>query len=635
MVNVIYKLSDYELSLRKKEAFEKYNKIIIWGRQHPDRFIAHFLGVDLTDHQKYVILSTWCARSAVWLMSRSSGKSFLSAPYVMARSVLIPSHSTFIMAPTGKQSKTTFLKIKDLALNNMQTAAGLTEVFREEVVRANAKDDGFPMSDGQGRLTLWNGSTVKTLNKVAENILGVRSHLNLFDEAGNIDREFYLRAKPFTAWETSTIHGADINTHCYPTQFPAQTILLSSAENIFTELWDDYRYGAKQMIMGNKDYFVADLNCEFSLHPKKNGIPTSPIITQDTVDAAMAANPYGAMREYYNKFDTVGGQHSIVSKTTIDKNSFPYAPVFGYEDGKKYLIITDPAGRGDNSIILVCELIEDELRGKMLKVVNCRNLNYKTPTGEIVVMARPEQEKTLKSMLVNYNGPGNEYENIQQLLVDDGAGGGGYELVQYCVPEWIDDDGSLHRGIIDLKHPKLKKQMGDHPESVDLVRLINFKKEKLNMYEALTEMVNQNLVMFPKEGKLDGFIDIEKINDDGHTEESRERMDERTLRAVTEIDLLKLETIAMQKEFKDGGKFEFRTIQSEVSRGVHDDRVDCLAMACLYLAKLRAKDRLEKNKTKYEVDEKTFLRGRRKAGAAPKFGGGVNPFSNLGNNPFI
>ena len=51
------------------------------------------------------------------------------------------------------------------------------------------------------------------------------------------------------------------------------------------------------MIMGNTNYFVADLNCEFSLHPKKNGIPTSPIITQETVDAAMASNPYGAMRE--------------------------------------------------------------------------------------------------------------------------------------------------------------------------------------------------------------------------------------------------------------------------------------------------------------------------------------------------
>ena len=58
-------------------------------------------------------------------------------------------------------------------------------------------------------------------------------------------------------------------------------------------------------------------------------------------------------------------------------------------------------------------------------------------------------------------------------------------------------------------------------------------------------------------------------------------------------------------------------------------------MACLYLAKQRAKDRLEKNKTRYEVDEKTFLRGRRKAGATLKVGGGANPFSNLGENPFI
>ena len=73
MINVIYNKSDYELSQRKIEMFEKYLKMIQWGRREPVKFMEEVFGLQFTDHQRYVLLSTWNTCRAVWLMSRNSG----------------------------------------------------------------------------------------------------------------------------------------------------------------------------------------------------------------------------------------------------------------------------------------------------------------------------------------------------------------------------------------------------------------------------------------------------------------------------------------------------------------------------------------------------------------------------------
>lgn len=73
MINVIFKDFNYEITQRRIEMFEKYNKVIQWGRKHPVKFMEQFLGLEFTDHQKYILLSTWTTKFAVWLMSRNSG----------------------------------------------------------------------------------------------------------------------------------------------------------------------------------------------------------------------------------------------------------------------------------------------------------------------------------------------------------------------------------------------------------------------------------------------------------------------------------------------------------------------------------------------------------------------------------
>ena len=74
MINVIFNNFDYEITQKKMEIFDKYNKVIQWGRRHPVKFMELYFGLEFTDHQKYILLSTWTTKTSVWLMSRNSGK---------------------------------------------------------------------------------------------------------------------------------------------------------------------------------------------------------------------------------------------------------------------------------------------------------------------------------------------------------------------------------------------------------------------------------------------------------------------------------------------------------------------------------------------------------------------------------
>lgn len=328
----------YELLPKRLETYEKYCKILRWGRANPTRFMEDFLGVSLTDHQKWILLSSWVASNVVWLCSRSSGKaeslytpiptmdwnikqektklikdlqvgdyvfdenenptkitelhpiifdevyeiefengekiecngehlwkvkdkklngnweiqetqylfnnfsknedirffipafpekkgkekaivnvrktderkamrcitvanksglylcgnnhiithnSFMSAPLIMARSLLIPNHNTYIMAPAGSQAQETFTKMEDMAKGNIASMIGVSNIFLEECVKQNAGADPFTHNKQSFSVSLYNGSTVNTLNSVAKNIVGIRSGFNVYDEAGN------------------------------------------------------------------------------------------------------------------------------------------------------------------------------------------------------------------------------------------------------------------------------------------------------------------------------------------------------------------------------------------------------------------------------------------------------------------
>lgn len=102
---------------------------------------------------------------------------------------------------------------------------------------------------------------------------------------------------PFTAVESGFKTGR-INEKCYPDDLPKQIILISSAEDVDTQLFDNYKYNAFKMLEGDPRYFVVDLNCEMSLHPYMNGEPMKPLVSKQLIDDEMAKNEVKGLREW-------------------------------------------------------------------------------------------------------------------------------------------------------------------------------------------------------------------------------------------------------------------------------------------------------------------------------------------------
>lgn len=218
--------------------------------------------------------------------------------------------------------------------------------------------------------------------------------------------------------------GSNLNIELYPTQLPNKTLYLSSAEGVDSELFKQYKLSFERMMLGDPDYFVCDIDCQFSLHPMLNGHPTKPLIKQQVVDDAMATNQYRAMREYYNIFDNDGGQDVFVKRSTIRRFSQPFYPEVEGNGVSKYIIAYDPATKLDNSVIMVGELFRDEVRGLMIRLVYCRNLVEKLKAGTTAVIQKPEQVEILKQILLKFNkGAEADYDNIDLISIDAGAGG--------------------------------------------------------------------------------------------------------------------------------------------------------------------------------------------------------------------
>lgn len=341
MINVIFNDFNFEIAPKRLETYDKYCKILKWGRQNPTRFMETFMKLEFTDYQKYCFLGGWNASTVVYLMSRSSGKaqvlstliykvqnddftkiekiqlkdlkvgdyilggdgkptqvvqlhpiiiddeyelktedgqtvicnsehlwgvydlssankfkikvletqflksnlyqkngecryalpinydygeknkilkeeeikyneiidirktgkrsamrcitvdnkdglflvgddytithnSYLIAPIMMARAILLPNTNTYIMAPKGPQAQETFSKMENLAKGNIASALGVTTFFLDECVRQTAKADPFTHNPNSYTVKLFNGSTINTLNSVAKQIVGIR-----------------------------------------------------------------------------------------------------------------------------------------------------------------------------------------------------------------------------------------------------------------------------------------------------------------------------------------------------------------------------------------------------------------------------------------------------------------------------
>lgn len=578
--------SDRQINERKLEGWYKYNKVRKWGLRNPTAFQREFMKIELLDLQEYVFRMTWTARYAAWLMCRNAGKTTEGALYTMTRSLLIPKHNTYFLGKTGEQSKEVFQKIEKIAKQRIESFVGSTEFFLGEVIVAGPNSDGFSHDPSSFSTELFNGATINTLNSNPDNIRGKRADLVFFDESGWFSDELFIQGENFANQDSDFKMGVDLMLELEPPAFQKQLIYASSASDEDSGYYGKIRNFTREMMMGNSDYFVCNFNVDVIQNATKGGEKYKSLISQEAVDKQMRENPEKGQRELYNKFSSGNYEGQIVTPRALMQCIRFVPPVLRNETGvQRFMMAWDSARMYDNSVVCAAEVYDDPVKGwcmNLCNVVSFADAKLKDRTPK----SMPEQISDFKQMLVDYNGTDFkklDYENIEKIIGDAGAGGGMISgIADYMLQDWEDEQGRTHRGIIDPTHKGFRERVDDWPNALDKLWLVEPRAERNNIFAAIAEMIKIGVVSFPAEYDL-GKDYIALVDDYGESVRYDLSPEEKV--ALTQIEALKIEITTMCK-YINGDTVTYNYPPDKRTK-MHDDRVFAFGLLCLYLARLR------------------------------------------------
>lgn len=649
--NTIYvKPGVYALSSRKLESLIKIAELQKYYQCNPVKFINDFFNIELLDAQAWIIQRSWTCPNVLLTCTRGFGKSTVINLMIMAKDMLFNNYWTYIASGSGSQAEQTFITLERLANDNIDTMLGSTGyIFKQEVEIKNAAGDGFSHGSNGFSYTLFNNSMTQTLNSNVDKKRGLRGNV-VFDECGFLSEEmmqvyaaFAIVNKSFASGKDRDGNSIDMNRlRCIPSNIPNQLFYISSASSTDTEFYRLYRDFSKRQLMGDPDYFVAHIDCEVAFKPTIRGEVMAPLLTKSTVEAAMRTNPEKARREYYCEFTTDAGVDAIIRRGIITRNEETRKPLLYNDTGdKKFVIAYDPARSRDNSVILVGEIYDSELPDgsveKKMRLANCINLvdvgkKIKSP------MQTPDQIKYLKKIILDYNGGADAYGNIVGVYIDAGSGGGGVNIADYLMEDWVDEAGITHRGLIDKEYSA--EYVKKFPNAVDKVKLMSPSAFKSEMYEAMIELMNQDKISFTAPYDNKGFLTIfdtdeEKLNKAKkeiseklkkkklNKEEFDKKLEEELNQiqsvntkivkldwqdeiALANIDALKEELVNMVRKKRDSGKDSFE-LTPEKANKLHDDRAYTCCMASYALMQERRKSITQK-KRKQETNYSSIFK---------------------------
>lgn len=453
------------------------------------------------------------------------------------------------------------MKIEKITKKKLSSFPQLTDFFSHEIITSNANKDGFTHKPESFTFELFNGSKIHTLNSNYDGSRGKRSNCNFYDETGFMVEKAFGATEPFTTQNADFQLAEDLDLSLEPKTFPNQLIYASSASTVDTYFFKKYKEFSKRMMMGDKNYFCADINCDLVLKPMFNGklFPAS-LLTQSKIDQAMRENKEVAMREYRNIFQKDGGDKNPFKLGTIIRNSKPRKPWLSNEDNKKhhFAVFYDPSRTHDDSVLLVAEFILDDKVGWRCKIINAVKL-VDMATKKKQMMQSQDQISFIREMLSGYNGNGfAEYENIDIVMVDSGSGGGGRDKTDYFMEDWTDKKGRQRRGLIDpIEHEDYIKK---YPNAVKKLELVSPKKYRTEMFDAMAEIWEQDLISFPESYDGKGFISVPvEFDNEYEDEKTKQKKKEKAIeykkvkltrdeeKALKLIDLLKYQVSHVQR----------------------------------------------------------------------------------------
>lgn len=639
---VYVKPGSYAMSTRKLESLIYIAKIQKYYQCNPVRFIDDFFNIELLDAQAYVVQRTWNCPNVLVLASRGFGKSTVIDLILMSKDMLFCNVWSYIASGSGSQAEETFTKLEQIANDNIDEMRGSTGyIFKQEVEISNAAGDGFSHGSNGFKYTLYNGSFTQTLNSNIDKKRGKRGSV-IFDECGFLSAEMLKVYGAFAAVNKNFASGKDrdgrsldpIRLKTIALNLPNQKFYISSASDTDTEFYRLYRLFSKKQLIGDRDYCVIQVDCEVVLRPTIHGEVVNALLSRSTIESEMQTNPEKARREYYCQFTSDAGALAIIKRGTIARNSETRIPLLYNDTNKrKFVIAYDPARSRDNSVILVMEIYLDENSGEYKgRIVNCVNLidigkKRKSP------MQTPDQIKYLKELILAYNGDAPDYENIEAIMIDAGSGGGGVNIADYLMGDWVDEKGIKHRGLIDKEYSA--DYVSKYPNAIDKVKLMSPTQYKSIMCEALIELMNLDAISFTTDYDNKGYLTIfetdekelnkekkrienelrsQHVSEDELLTKVQEKFKEASCIktkivkldpyqeiALSNIDALKEEMVNIVRKKRDSGKDSFDLIPEKQNK-LNDDRFYC-ACLCAYCLSEKRRENITKRKPIEDIDQ--------------------------------
>lgn len=624
---VIYvKPGNYAMSTRKLESLLYIAKLQKYYQCNPVRFINDFFNIELLDAQAYIVQRTWNCPNVLVLASRGFGKSTVIDLILMAKDMLFCNVWTYIASGSGSQAEETFTKLEQIANDNIDEMKGSTGyIFKQEVEIKNAAGDGFSHGSDGFKYSLYNGSFTQTLNSNIDRKRGKRGSV-IFDECGFLSDEMLNVYGAFAAVNKNFASGKDrdgrsldpIRLKTIAINLPNQKFYISSASSTDTEFYRLYREFSKRQLMGDRDYCVIQVDCEVVLKPTIRGEAVNALLSRGTIETEMRTNPEKARREYYCEFTSDAGLNAIIRRGTITRNSETRPPLLYNDTGKKKFVIAyDPARSRDNSVILVMEIYQNadgEYKGRVVNCVNLLDIGKKIKSP----MRTPDQIEYLKQVILDYNGDAPDYENIECVLIDAGSGGGGVNIADFLMEDWVDKKGKTHRGLIDKEYSA--DYVGRYPNAINKLKLVSPTQYKSIIYESLIEMLDIDAISFTADYDNKGYLTVfeadekklekekkrleEKLKGEGFagnelSEKIKEeltnasfvntkvvKLDQFQEIALANIDAMKEEMVNMVRKKRDSGKDSFE-LTPEKANKLHDDRSYCMALCAWWLSEKR------------------------------------------------
>lgn len=586
----------------KRKIYECDAATIAFYRRNPVIAARDLLGIQLFDAQAYMLEQSWNAGHVVWACSRNFGKSFVGSVFIILKALLYENQAIYIVSSVGDQAKETFNKIESIVTRSGNTAASirsLQDIAEKETEKSPTNKSGFSHNPAGYTTKFYNGSTITTLNSQPDSIRGKRATLLFFDEAAFCSDELIAACEPFTTQDRDFVTDTDksYNPETQTRQAPNQLVYASSQDTMDKLFYKYYKQFAKRMIAGDRDYFVCDMICDVAIHVYMNGEPYKALLSQDKVDAALKVSREKAMREYYNRPSRDGGVNQIVKWGTVRRNERKYLPQIYWDKQYKYVIAFDPARTMDNSIVSIMRIYNDPENGMCGDVINCVNM-VDLANAKKYKMDSNRQIEELRELILHYNGQNPDYEYIDTLMIDQGAGGGGTSTyADGLLNNWTDKSGVEHRGFIDANHELYEGYDARYPDAVDKLRLISPRKYRSVMFEELIELMNLGVIHFPLEYNGGDYVQvvdgIDKATGQEILKTHELSLEEQT--SWVNIDLMKNEVTSMQKTTNPENTSVTYALPPDRVNKLHDDRAYTLVLLAHRLYELRRKDKVRQS----------------------------------------